>query len=521
MAHHRLFAAATVQRCSACNALFTSGPRGVGLCRHCLYAASIDTQEHFQQPLDLTQGLPSRTCMCGNTFLEWDGHIGLCPGCTDLLKDVDAHQRVGATFDQSFPTYSTADQLWLLRNEFRDPLTPAMQAQMNGYERALQHQQQRQAMFQPREQFQQQQRLYLSQHNSAPLAGPSTLRGLSAHQNRTSTPQISPPSLERPAHMTPITIPNPSTQFQSPSHTAPVSAWGDGHVQSTLYGPQMAGNLPYAFDVRTTHIVGNTPPTYLQPSPHATHAPTHPAQPRGGTYAQLAALQAQKRHELRAQHSPRVGNARHTPAATMPGRIVKPGRLTCALCSKDKPISRDRNDGIYCTPCFKGLRNQGDRLQTIAQKQNLQVSRPQTPSPPSRATAPSTGQPQTPVNTSSAAATPSTSSSSSTMPSRSSSMSMFSQPHTPNHASDAVITPNTTPGLDATKQQEQDNDRPHTPTPSQRPRNTATEQAVPSSLTSAAIAIPIAPPSLGCSPELEKAIIEEGLVDVYKYVIKK
>ncbi|KAM3424269.1 hypothetical protein BST61_g11191 [Cercospora zeina] len=456
--------------------------------------------------------------MCGNTFLEWDGHIGLCPGCnTDLLKNIDAQQRAGAAFDRSFLTYSTAAQVWLLRKGFRGPLTPDIQAQIDGYARANQHQQQRQAMPPCLQSLQQRQPILMPQHNSTPLPGPSTSRSFDAQQqHRTPGPQMSRPSLERrSSHVTPVAMNTPPTQFQSPSHPTLLGAWAGDRSHSPSHRPQMAGSAPYASHTRPTHIPGNTLPARFPTHWHAAHAPIHPTPQLGGNNAQLAALQAQKRHEHeRAQHSPRVGSAN-----AAPGRIVKSGRMKCALCKKDKPISRDRNDGMYCTPCFKDLCKQGDKLQTIAELEKQQASRPQTPSPAPGAPAPTIAQPQTPVNASRVMASPGTSSSSSTMPSRSPPTSaLFSQPRTPNQGSDAIITPDTTPNLGQTRPQKQQNDGPCTPTPIQHPNGTSTGQAIIVGPPSAPSSTTTATPRLRCSRKLAEALRDAGLVEVYKYV---
>ncbi|PIA89475.1 hypothetical protein CB0940_07120 [Cercospora beticola] len=490
MAHLALFHGCATRNCTRCSAQFLSIPGGGALCDQCLHFNTTNTQQQSYQSLDVSAQallLPLQECICGNSFLEWKGHlahIGLCPGCTRSLGDVDAHQRVVAAFDRSFPHYTPPDQEWLVLNGFRGQVTPAVLAEFK--QRAFESRLELHPAFQRRRHQQ-------SQYTQTRPVGPSTPSVNTAQQHSRSHPQMSPPQPNYHTHVTPVHT--PPTHFHSPAHATQTDGARLGQFQSATRGSHPVGSTPFPSHFRPAHLGGNASRTQSQSPSPATHATVNAPQGLDGNGAQLAAVRAQKRHELERAQQPRFpGNARSTPTAASSSGITKakPGRLICSLCKKDKPIIKDRNDGKLCTPCFKDCRREGDQLRTLAEQekqqeqqkqqaqqeqQKQQVNQLQTPSSAERAPAPSTNRPQTPVPTQSVIATPSTSSSPSAIPSQCSSEYARSQPQTPNLALSVAITPSTTPSLSEPDPQEQQSSRSHTPTPSQRPTNMSTDPA--------------------------------------------
>ncbi|GIZ41534.1 hypothetical protein CKM354_000483500 [Cercospora kikuchii] len=488
MAHLALFHGGVSRNCSRCSAHFLSIPGGGALCDQCLHFNTTSAQQQSYQSLDFSvqvPQLPLQECICGNSFLEWKGHlshIGLCPGCTRSLRDIDAHQRVGAAFDRSFPYYPSDFQEKLVLLEFRGEVTPTLLAEKK--QRAIEFRQEQHAAFQRRRHQQ-------SQYFQTPPVGPSTPRVNTAQQHSRSNPQMSPPQLTYHTHVTPVHT--PPTHFHSPAHPTQTDGARLGQFQSATRGAHTVGSTPFPSHFRPAYLGANASRTQSQSPSPAAHATVNVPRGLDGNGAQLAAVRAQKRHELERAQQPRFSsNARSTPTAASSSGITKakPGRLICSLCKKDKPIVKDRNDGRFCTPCFKDLCRQGDQLRTLAEQEKQQkqqeqhVNQLQTPNSAERASAPSTSQPQTPVPIQSVIATPSTSSSMSAIPSRCLSEYARSQPQTPNLALSVAITPATTPSLSEPDPQEQQSSRSHTPTPSQRPTNMTTGQAQSSDISS-------------------------------------
>ncbi|PPJ50766.1 hypothetical protein CBER1_07472 [Cercospora berteroae] len=479
MAHLAFLHGCVTRNCTRCSAQLPSIPGGGALCDQCLHFSTTSAQQQQYQSLNFfaqVPQLPLQECICGNSFLEWQGHlshIGLCPGCTRSLRDIDAHQRVGAAFDRSFPHYTPPDQEWLVLNEFRGQVTPAVLAEWK--QRAIESRQELHAAFQRRRHQQ-------SQYTQTPPVGSSTPRVNTAQQHSRSNPQMSPPQLTYHTHVTPVHT--PPTHFHSPAHATQTDGARLGQFQSATRGSHTVGSTPFPSHFRPAHLGGNASRTQSQSPSPAAHATINAPQGLHGNGAQLAAVRAQKRHEFERAQQPRFpSNARSTPTAATPTGITKSGRLICVQCKKDKPIVKDKNDGKLCTPCFKDFCRQGDQLRTLAEQakqqeqQKQQVNQLQTPNSAERAPAPPTNQPQTPVPTQSLIATPSTSSSPSAIPSQCSSEYARSQPQTPNLALSVAITPNTTPSLSEPDPQEQQSSRSHTPTPSQRPTNMSPDPA--------------------------------------------